>query len=162
MPTTTFSFIKSFALALCASSLLIACGTDANTDALDAKVMNTRRGLSLAQWFSKQGLTAQEIKTVDAILNYISLTGGPSGNPETVARYAERSMDILSLDSLGLNEVGPILQLKSLSHISLSGNAFSQSQIEELITGLPKLRTIVVDANIQCRNDLNPKVKCLK
>jgi Leucine-rich repeat (LRR) protein len=124
--------------------------------------MSTRRGLTLTQWFSKQGLTAEEIKTVDAILDYISLSGGPKGNPEAAARFAERSLDILSLDSLGLTDVGPILELKSLSHMTLTGNSFSQSQIEALITGLPNLRIIVVDANIQCRTDLNPKVKCLK
>lgn len=159
---STISVCKSVAVAACATTLLAACGSYSANTGSDAQVMNTRRGLSLAQWFSKQGLTAEEIKTVNAILNYVSIMGGPTGNAEDAARFAERKLDALGLDGLGLSDVGPILALKSLTHLTVTLNSFSQAQIEELLVGLPNLRTISVDGHIQCRPDLNPKVKCLK
>jgi hypothetical protein len=142
--------------------LLCSCGAGRNNSLSKSNIMTTRKGLSVAQWFSKKDLTPEEIKTVDAILDYISRNGGPSGSPEVVARYAERKLWAMSLDGSRLSDIGPILALKKMTHLTLVDNFFSQSQIEELLTGLPELRTILVDDYIQCRPDLNPKVTCLK
>ncbi len=161
-----FSFnLSNFKTALIASVACVfftACGTSAQVETTESRVMNTSRNLSISQWFSKQGLSAEEIRTVDAILDYIRLSGGPSGDVAAVARFAERKLDVMALDGAELRESAPLLALKSLVHVTLTGNYFSQAQINELISSLPNLRTISIDASVVCPTGLNPRVTCLK
>lgn len=161
-----FSFkLSKFKTALIAASACIfvtGCGTSAHVETSESQIMNASRNLSISQWFSKQGLSAEETRTVDAILDYIRLSGGPSGDVAAVARFAERKLDVMALDGADLRDSSPLLALKALVHVTLTGNFFSQAQINELISSLPNLRTISIDASVVCPTGLNPRVTCLK
>lgn len=117
------------------------------------------RKLTAEQWFSKKGISAEEARTVDAVIDSIQVMGGPESKPATLARWAERNVQILALDNLGLTEVSPILVFKNVTTLSLSGNKLTQKQIDQVLISLPKLKILTIDSGLNC--EVNRKVKCL-
>lgn len=156
------SNFKSVAFFSAMFLVLVGCGHPNDNSSSSSNILEARRNLTIAQWFSKQGLSPAEIITVDAILESIVSMGGPANNPAAAAVFAERKLDSLSLDGRGISEIGPILAIKGIAHMSISQNNLTQAQFDELLAGLPNLRTLLVDPNIVCRKELNPRVTCLK
>lgn len=118
-----------------------------------------QRKLTAEQWLTKQNISKEEELTVDAILESLRLNDQRAGRPEEAARWAERNLQILDLSSKNLTNVSPILAFKNISTLSVNGNKFSQSQIDELVKSLPNLRILVTDPGLNC--DAKPKVTCL-
>lgn len=121
-----------------------------------------RTGLSPVQWLTKQNITEAEAKTVDALLSSIEVFGGPSGNPEAAARWAEGRMHIAFLAGLNLTEISPILVFKRIRTLYITGNKFTQKQFNALIENLPNLKTVVKDPSIQCDSTAYPQIACLE
>ncbi len=119
-----------------------------------------RTGLTLTQWLTKQNISTEESRTVDAILENITEIELRKGEPAELARWADKNLQVLSLDDKNLTDISPILTLKNISTLSIVGNKFTQSQVDELVTGLPKLRNLLTDRGVSCR--ANPKVTCLQ
>lgn len=120
---------------------------------------NSPRKLTAAQWFSKQNISPEEARTVDAIISSIESMGGPESKGATLGRWAERNVQMLALDNLRLTEISPVLVFKNLTTISLIGNKLTQKQINEILTSLPKLKILTIDSGLNC--DVNRKVTCL-
>ncbi len=121
-----------------------------------------RTGLSLTDWFTKKNISAAEAKTVDALLDSVEGFGGPSGNPVAAARWAEGRMQVAFLAGYGLTEVSPILLLKRISTLYITGNKLTQEQFNALLENLPNLKTVVKDPYITCDNIMYPRVACLE
>jgi len=119
-----------------------------------------RTGLTLTQWLTKQNISVEEGRTVDAIIANITEIEMRKGEPAELARWADKNLQVLALDDKNLTDISPILTLKNISTLSIVGNKFTQTQVDELVTGLPKLRNLVTDRGVSCR--ANPKVTCLQ
>ncbi|MEY4065033.1 MAG: hypothetical protein RIR26_1241, partial [Pseudomonadota bacterium] len=65
MSSFQFPRLKSLAIVFSGMILLCSCGAGRNNSLSKSNIMTTRKGLSVAQWFSKKDLTPEEIKTVD-------------------------------------------------------------------------------------------------
>ena len=118
------------------------------------------RQLTAVEWFTKKNISVEEEKTVDAIIEILRKDEGRTESPENLARWAERNLQILMLEGQKLSNISPLLALRNLSTLSIIGNSFRQSQVDELVRGLPKLRNLVTDPGVSCRANL--KVNCLQ
>lgn len=87
--------------------------------------------------------------------------GGPADDPIAAARWASGRLDSIALDGKKLTEIGPVLPLKRLVTVTLSGNNFKQEQIDELLASLPQLKTLVIDTGLKCDQEKYPKLTCL-
>ncbi|MBM3380950.1 MAG: hypothetical protein FJY29_00720 [Betaproteobacteria bacterium] len=171
-----FVFSRALALAVVSTVFLGACKSpqQSNTSAtqIDAKATPSgspqqigrppvRAPLSATQWLTKDKISAEEARTVDALLVTISDYGGPKGDPVAAARWGERNLQIATLGEEGLTEIAPILAFKRIVTLSIPGNKFTQDQLNELLAGLPNLKTLVKDKNLKCDTIKYPKVTCL-
>ncbi|MEY3903033.1 MAG: hypothetical protein RL189_2339 [Pseudomonadota bacterium] len=118
------------------------------------------RTLSAEEWLSKKKLSAEEERTVDAILDSMSMYHVNIEKPADLARWATRKLEHVDLSGKNLTNISPILAFKNVSTLHLLGNKFTQRQIDELLRGLPKLKTLVTDEGLNCSANL--KVTCLK
>ena len=134
----------------------------ATTDPLASKAKAFRSGLTATQWFTKEGVTPAESKTVDALIKSIGDYGGPVNGPVSAARWADKYMQIVSLNDEGLTEISPILVFKKIVTLSMSGNNFTQDQLNELLASLPNLKTLVKDKGLKCDSIRYPKVTCIE
>ncbi|MEN9810180.1 MAG: hypothetical protein RLZZ488_1747 [Pseudomonadota bacterium] len=118
------------------------------------------RTLSAEDWLSKKNLNAEEERTVDAILDSMTMYHLNIEKTADLARWAARKLDHVDLSGKNLTNISPILAFKNISTLHLLGNKFTQRQIDELLKGLPKLKTLVTDEGLSCSANL--KVTCLK
>ncbi|NBW81095.1 hypothetical protein EBR21_05010 [bacterium] len=121
--------------------------------------LKPRNLLSATEWLGKKNISEEEARTVDALLESISIMDRKSGSGESLARWAESGLQIVLLDGKNLTNISPILAFKNISTLHITGNRFSQPQIDELLKGLPKLKNLVLDPGLNC--SANPKVNCL-
>lgn len=176
-PNQMFKVPLTKALAFVVLSFLAACkspqesGTNAaqpNTTATskltpqNSNQPQTRPALSATQWLTKANISAEEARTVDALLKTIADFGGPRDNPVAAAKWAERNMQIAALSDEDLSEIAPILVFKRIVTLTITGNKFTQAQLNELLAGLPNLKTLVKDKHLKCDNIKYPKVVCLE
>ena len=134
----------------------------ATTEPLASKAKAFRSGLTATQWLTKQGVTPAESKTVDALIRSIGDFGGPVSNPISAARWADKYMQIVSINDEGLTEISPLLVFKKIVTLSMSGNNFTQDQLNELLASLPNLKTLVKDKGLNCDSIKYPKVTCIE
>ncbi|MFZ9519026.1 MAG: hypothetical protein ACO3A4_00970 [Silvanigrellaceae bacterium] len=120
---------------------------------------NQVRQLTAMEWFSKKNVSVEEARTVDALLQSVVVLENKSGSPESLARWAAGGMKVAVLDGQNLTNISPILAFKNISTLHITGNRFDQSQIDELLKGLPKLKVLALDKGLTC--DANPKVTCM-
>jgi predicted nucleic acid-binding protein len=118
------------------------------------------RRLSAVEWFTKQNVTAEEERTVDAIIESLRNVDLREGTPQSLALWAERNLQVLQLDDRKLSNISPILAFRNISTLSIVGNSFSQSQVDELLRSLPRLKNLLTDRGISCR--ANSQVTCLQ
>jgi hypothetical protein len=128
----------------------------------NANRTQSRNSLTATEWLTKQNISAEEERTVNALLRSIADIGGPSNDPTAAARWADKKLQIAVLSDEGLTEVAPILVFKKIVTLTISGNKFTQEQLNQLLAGLPNLKTLVKDKNLKCDNLKYPKVVCLE
>lgn len=122
----------------------------------------TGKPLTAAQMFTKQGTSDAEAKTVDAILTNLDDFGSREKDVRKAVEWAERNLKMLALDGYGLTNVAPILFFKNIETLTLSGNKLTQDQFDQLLAGLPKLKTISKDPGLKCDQYKYPRVRCLE
>jgi Leucine-rich repeat (LRR) protein len=167
-PLFAVSGFASLFLASCkpqsTSSELSAAATPEATPQVQQKqqadVITSVRQLTAGEWFAKKNISSEEARTVDAIIDSLKVTEQRDGTPDNLARWAEKNLQVLSLDYQKLSNISPILAFKNISTLSIVGNSFGQPQVDELVRGLPKLKNLLTDQGINCK--ANPKVICLK
>ena len=125
-------------------------------------VSEPRSGLTIAQWLTKDGVSEDEARTVDVILANIISFGGPANDPKKAARWAESNLNVIGLDGEKLTNISPLLAFENITTLGLTGNKFTQAQINELLASLPKLRILSIDPYLSCNKETYPKVTCLK